>query len=102
MLKFRRGKHERSIITDGQTVCVDPEDIEWITEAYGGRLVCEGVDPEFFSLLEHAPDLYRVAKEYVRILEILRYVGFLPTPIDFEVTKQEAEEILAKIGTIDA
>ena len=40
-----------------------------LNDHYGGRLVCETVDPEFGALLESAPDLYRALQALVEVLE---------------------------------
>ena len=71
-LQFRKGKGPyKAIVTDGSWPAwhmktgragpseTDADHEKWLNDAYGGRLVCETVDPEFGALLESAPDLYR-------------------------------------------
>jgi len=55
-LRFRQGRPWDAIVTDGRTVGGGYSSEEELTEAYGGRLVCESVDPEFKALLLAAPD----------------------------------------------
>lgn len=74
-LQFRKGKSYRSIVTDGSWPAwhmktgragpseTDADHEKWLNDAYGGRLVCETVDPEFGALLESAPDLYRALQD---------------------------------------